>query len=130
MLGFPNSPILSPARAGSLLGELAGLYDFSVFEYWSTDYAGHKQDMHWAVEQLQTFDTVLRGLMSAAADDLLLLVTSDHGNMEDLATRRHTAAAVPALLIGPSSARRAFARGLTDLTGIAPAILRLLMTSI
>jgi hypothetical protein len=130
MLGFPSAPILSPSRAGSLLGELAGLHDFSLFEYWSTDYAGHKQDMRWAVEQLQTFDMVLRSLISAAADDLLILITSDHGNMEDLATRRHTVAPVPAFLIGPPGARGAFARGLTDLTGIAPAILRLLATPI
>jgi hypothetical protein len=129
-LGFPDAPVLSPAQAGRLLSQLAGTYDFSLFEYWSTDYAGHKQDMRWAVEQLKAFDTVLRGLLLAAAEDLLILITSDHGNMEDLATRRHTSAPVPALIVGPPNARSAFAHGLADLTGIAPAILRLLTTSI
>jgi hypothetical protein len=128
MLGFPDAPILSPSRAGRLLGDLTGSYDFSLFEYWSTDYAGHKQDMRWAVEQLQTFDAVLQGLLATATDDLLILITSDHGNMEDLSTRRHTSAPVPALIIGPLGTRRRFAEGLTDLTGIAPAIRRLLLS--
>ena len=105
---------------------MAARYDFSLFEYWSTDYAGHKQDMPWAMAQLETFDAVLKGLLSASGDDQLTLITSDHGNMEDLATRRHTDARVPALLIGPAAARRSFADGLHDLTDVAPAIRKIL----
>lgn len=52
----------------------------------------------------------------------LLLLTSDHGNLEDLSTRRHTANPVPGLLIGGLPLRREFARDLHDLTGITPAI--------
>jgi phosphopentomutase len=83
--------------------------------------------MRWAIEQMRAFDTVLQGLLAAATDDLLILITSDHGNMEDLSTRRHTSAPVPALIIAPVGTRRRFAEGLTDLTGIAPAIRRLLL---
>lgn len=126
MLGFPDAPILTPYGAGSLMGALAEEYDFSLFEYWSTDYAGHKQDMHWAVEQLRTFDSVLEGLLAVAGDDLMILITSDHGNMEDLSTRRHTLAPVPALIIGPAVDRMLFAESLTDLTGVAPAIRRII----
>jgi len=56
----------------------------------------------------------------------LIVVTSDHGNLEDLSKRGHTMNAVPALLIGPQALRKAFATGLKDLTGFAPAIRRLL----
>ncbi len=126
MLGFPDAPVLSAAAAGHLLAGLAQQYDFSLFEYWATDYAGHKQDMRWALDQLQTFDQVLGGLADAwDPAEGLILITSDHGNIEDLSTRRHTLAQVPAILIGSASARREFARGLTDLTGIMPAILNL-----
>ena len=124
MLGFPDAPLLSPSAAGHVLASLAKLHDFSLFEYWSTDYAGHKQDMDWAVRQLEAFDQVLEGLLESERD-FLTLVTSDHGNMEDLSTRRHTPAPVPALIIGPESARYEFSQGLKDLTGIAPAIFRL-----
>ena len=130
LLGFPDAPVLTPAESGRKLAELAQGYDFSLFEYWATDYAGHKQDMHWAVDQLETFDGVLGGLLEKwDMDHGLVLVTSDHGNMEDLSTRRHTAASVPGLLIGSRKARLAFGAGLHDLSGIAPAIWRCVMGS-
>jgi 2,3-bisphosphoglycerate-independent phosphoglycerate mutase len=125
MLGFPDAPVMRPAEAGLKLAHLARSYDFSLFEYWSTDYAGHKQDMAWALRQLEVLDAVLGGLLQSWRNaDGLILLTSDHGNMEDLSTRRHTNAEVPALLIGGRPARAAFAEGMTSLLDIAPAILR------
>jgi len=126
MLGYSSAPIRTASEAGTKLAELAQGYDFSLFEYWSTDYAGHKQDMRWAVQQLELLDDVIGGLMASWYSDDLVLITSDHGNMEDLSTRRHTAARVPAMLIGPIGARAAFTNGLSDLAGIAPAIRRCL----
>jgi 2,3-bisphosphoglycerate-independent phosphoglycerate mutase len=126
MLGYPDAPVLQPEQAGKLMAELATGYDFSLFEYWSTDYAGHKQDMAWALRQLEVLDAMLTGLVRAVEGDQLILISSDHGNMEDLSTRRHTFAAVPALIIGKQERRRSFASGLRDLTGIAPAIERLI----
>jgi 2,3-bisphosphoglycerate-independent phosphoglycerate mutase len=125
-LGFPEAPLFDPYTAGLKLGELARKYDFSFFEYWASDYAGHKQDMSSAVKQLETFDSVLKGLLENwQAEDGLIVLTSDHGNMEDLSTRKHTAANVPLLLFGDKKARDEFL-GVTDLAGIAPAILKLL----
>jgi hypothetical protein len=122
MLGFPDSPVMDPHRAGQKLATLAKEYDFSLFEYWASDYAGHKQQMETAVELMETFDDVLGGLTEAWDDDGLILVTSDHGNMEDVSTRKHTDADVPALVIGDKTARDEFTRDLKDLTDIAPAI--------
>jgi 2,3-bisphosphoglycerate-independent phosphoglycerate mutase len=126
MLGITDAPTFSAHAAGQKLGELAQETDFSLFEYWASDYAGHKQDMLWATTQMEAFDGVLEGLVSVwnTTEDLIL-VTSDHGNMEDLSTRRHTAAPVPALVIGRQHAR--FTEALTDLTGITPRIIDLLV---
>jgi 2,3-bisphosphoglycerate-independent phosphoglycerate mutase len=125
MLGFPDAPSLSAHGAGSKLAELAAHYDFSLFEYWASDYAGHKQDMPWAIEQFEIFDGVLGGLLENWNDNEgLILITSDHGNMEDLSTRRHTNAKVPALLFGSKKARADFSSGLGDLTGIYEGILK------
>jgi hypothetical protein len=124
MLGIPEAPIMSPHQSGRKLASLAMEYDFSLFEYWASDYAGHKQQMDTAVALMETFDGVLGGLMEEMNDDMLVLVTSDHGNMEDLSTRKHTDTHVPALVIGEKNAREEFTRGMTGLTHIAPAIWR------
>lgn len=118
-LSITDAPLFEPEAAGKELARLAKRYDFSFFEYWASDYAGHKQDMPWAIKQLETFDGVLKGLLADwdMANDLILL-TSDHGNMEDLGTRKHTAAPVPLLLFGEKTKRDAFAN-VSDLTGIA-----------
>lgn len=121
MLGFIDAPVMEPDQAGQKLGALAKEYDFSLFEYWASDYAGHGQEMDTAVRLMETFDGVLGGLVDVW-DDGLILITSDHGNMEDLSTRKHTAANVPALVIGDRARRDEFTRNINDLTDIAPAI--------
>lgn len=126
MLGFTDAPAMDPSHAGRKLGTLAKEYDFSLFEYWASDYAGHKQEMDNAIHLMEIFDGVLSGLVEDWEDGLIL-VTSDHGNMEDLSTRRHTDADVPALVIGNKSARDEFTRDMKDLTDIAPAIWKTVM---
>ena len=62
-----------------------------------------------------------------AASDLaqtLIVVTSDHGNVEDLGVRQHTMNAVPGLFIGADHA--AVAAQMHDLTDLAPALRRAL----
>ena len=126
-LGLPDAPEYSPQESGVKLAELASNYDFSFFEYWLTDYAGHHQDFAEALAVLTTLDGMLAGLAQAWDDEAgIALVTSDHGNLEDLGTRRHTAHLVPALLLGALKLRRTFAADLHDLTAVAPAILRML----
>ena len=127
-LGIPDAPVQTPIEAGQRLARLAWEYDLSFFEYWPSDYAGHGQDMAQACALLETFDTVLGGLLETWDEDgRLLLITSDHGNLEDLSTRRHTLNTVPALLVGAPEMRSAFAEGLNNLTDVTPAILRMLV---
>ena len=134
MLGFHAAPLMDSFHAGRKLVSLAKEYDFSLFEYWASDYAGHKQQMETAVELMETFDGVLGGLLEEMKEErrktekeLLILVTSDHGNMEDLSTRKHTDADVPLIVIGNRTAREEFTRDMTDLTHIAPAIWKMVM---
>jgi 2,3-bisphosphoglycerate-independent phosphoglycerate mutase len=126
-LKLADIPILTPRQAGQRLVQLSQGNDFSFFEYWLSDYAGHRQDMQAALELLLTFDQVLDGLLQAWDDHSgLILLTSDHGNMEDLSTRRHTLNPVPGLLVGAPDLRRAFANGLGSISDVAPAIMRFL----
>lgn len=126
MLGFVDAPVMQADEAGRKLAAVAKEYDFSLFEYWASDYAGHGQEMDTAVQLMETFDGVLAGLVEHWEDGLIL-VTSDHGNMEDLSTRRHTDAAVPALVIGHKASRQEFTQDMKSLTDIAPAIWRMVM---
>lgn len=131
-LGISDAPEISAATAGKRMAELSRESDFSFFEYWLSDYAGHHQDMNGAISLLETLDHVIGGLVDEWKNTQgLILLTSDHGNLEELNIRRHTANPVPALLIGPRALRRLFldaaqqaAQGRTlDLTCIAPAVL-------
>lgn len=63
MLGYPEAQVHGPKEAGEKLSALAAQYELAFFEYWASDYPGHKQDMPWAVRQLETFDGVLAGLL-------------------------------------------------------------------
>jgi hypothetical protein len=121
-MGHAEIPALTPIQAGARLGALSKDFDFAFFEYWLSDYAGHGQDMDTALRLLEIADTALGCLLEVWDDkDGLILLTSDHGNLEDLSTRRHTANPVPLLLIGDEKARRLF-DSVTDLAGVAPAI--------
>lgn len=122
---FPPAPVYTPHHAGKHLADVSSHYDFSWFDYWISDYAGHKREMGRAIELLESFDRVLAGFVEAwrSRHDLFVL-TSDHGNLEDLSKRGHTDNAVPALLLGPPEVRLSFAQGLRDLTDFAPAVLR------
>jgi 2,3-bisphosphoglycerate-independent phosphoglycerate mutase len=125
-LGIADTPLLTPEQAGERMAILASQSDLSFFEYWLSDYAGHKQIMDAACNLLEAFDRVLSGLLSAwDMENGLILITSDHGNLEDLSTRRHTRNPVPALIIGSPQLRQTFTQNLVDLTSITPAILNL-----
>ena len=122
---MPDVQVLTPHEAGEHLATLACKYDFAFFEYWLTDYAGHGQHMGDSLRILEQVDAVLGGVLNAWEDKNLIIITSDHGNLEDLSTRRHTLNQVPLLLIGNRKLRRPF-EDITELTGVFPAILRVI----
>jgi phosphopentomutase len=76
-----------------------------------------------ALEVLGRLDRFLRALVDGLGREDSLVVTSDHGNLEDLSTRNHTLAPVPVLGFGPAAAH---VDGVRDLTGVAPLLLALL----
>jgi bisphosphoglycerate-independent phosphoglycerate mutase (AlkP superfamily) len=107
------------------LTQLTKKYDFTFFEYWLSDYAGHKRNMEIAQDILITLDQVLGGLFSTWEDQQgLILITSDHGNLEDLAVRNHTQNTVPAIVIGAPKLRQRFTQHINDLSDIFSAIVQ------
>ncbi|MEW6431903.1 MAG: metalloenzyme [Myxococcota bacterium] len=81
--------------------------DFTLFEHYLADEAGHAQDAEGALHALETFDAFARAVIAARPGDAQVLIVSDHGNVEDLSTRSHTRNPVALLSFGPAKAAAA-----------------------
>lgn len=100
-LGYANTSLYSPQQAGHKLWELAQPHHFSFFEHWSTDVLGHNQALDQAIANFQRFDGVLTGLLEVAdLQNTLIIVSSDHGNVEDCSHGKHTENPALTLLLG------------------------------
>jgi len=99
--GFSPVPELSPREAGRRLVTLGNRHDFVLFEYSFTDHAGHGRSMPQAIEVLTLVDEFIGGIIDAMRPaSTTLIVTSDHGNLEDLSTKTHTRNPVPFIAVG------------------------------
>jgi hypothetical protein len=115
--GVPAA-VVTAALAGERLAGLAGHHDFTLYETFLTDLAGHGR---WGIAPqvaVAHLDGLLAGILAVRAADLTLLLTSDHGNLEEPHTR-HTTNPVPLLAVGPAAG--AFA-DLTRLDQVAPRV--------
>lgn len=118
---YYDGAAISAKVAAQRLIQLAQSHSFTLFETFLPDYAGHHQSRAEAIAALQRIDALLASLMGERPENLTLILSSDHGNVEDLSTSHHTLNSVPLLAIGPASHHFL---GVTDLTGVTPAILR------
>lgn len=100
--GFQTPPRTSEQAADILLS-LTREADFTLFEHYLADEAGHAQDFDAAEDALRTFDGLLRAVVEKKPEDLHVLVCSDHGNVEDLSLRSHTLNRVPVLYFGAAA---------------------------
>lgn len=124
-LKLTATPVYTPHEAGRRLVELSRAYAFAMHSHWMTDLVGHRGPLSRGVELLELFDGVMAGLLDAWDDDEgLVIITSDHGNLEDVSSRSHTENDVPTLVIGRE--KTAFADGLRDLSDLVPHMARLL----
>jgi 2,3-bisphosphoglycerate-independent phosphoglycerate mutase len=115
-------PVRAPEEAAEILLALAGEQDLTLFEFFETDEAGHARSMEGALDALSRLDAFLRRLVARLGPEDALVVASDHGNVEDLATRNHTLARVPVLGFGRAAPEVGEVR---DLTHLAPLLARL-----
>ncbi len=131
-MGYPDVRVLTTTEAGGKLAGLAAAHPFVLFEYWKTDHAGHGRKMPEAIAALEAFDGFLGGILDTVdRDDVMLVITSDHGNLEDLSTKTHTRNPVPLIIAGLQ--HRMLARRLAhfggrspDLTHVLPALLEVI----
>lgn len=116
-------PRITPEEAARRMLDAAAEYDLLLYEYYLTDKAGHSQSHRRAAEVISRFDAFLSLLINEKDEGDTLLLSSDHGNVEDLSTKTHTFNNVPLFVKGPAAP--AF-REVESIQGITPAMLEIL----
>jgi 2,3-bisphosphoglycerate-independent phosphoglycerate mutase len=120
-LGYSDIPLMTLPESGRQIAAIAQSYTFSFFEHWPSDRSGHRGTLAEATRHLELIDAALGGLLAAWDDQHgLLIITSDHGNIEEKEHRQHSRNPVPTILVGRDHAR--LAQRITDLTGIAAVV--------
>lgn len=95
---------VAAAEAGRHLAGLAGEHRLTLWETFLTDLAGH---FRWGItggEAVARVDGLLGGVLAAVGPDVTVVLTSDHGNVEEGGHKRHTLNPVPLLVVGPGAA--------------------------
>ena len=117
-----KGPQIDPVEAANHLFELSLDYPFVLFEYFQTDRCGHLKNKPQTVEVLRICDVFLKQLLKRLRrTKTLLVVTSDHGNLEDVSVSGHTLNPVPLIACGPGEEQ--FRQGIKSLVDIMPRIL-------
>ena len=114
-------PLRTANEAAEVLATIANQSQFTLYEYFITDKIGHAQDMEAAKAVLQNLALLIRQMLAHV--DLArtsVILTSDHGNIEDLSSRNHTLNEVPTIVWGAN--RDSIASRIKSLADITPAI--------
>ena len=124
-LGYTFEPI-DEAQAARRLAAISGIHPFTLFEYYFTDKAGHSQSFESSHETLSSLDAFFGALIEQLDfQSTTLIVTSDHGNIEDLSTKSHTFNPVPFIAMGNQAGVFSHVESLVDVT---PAIVEAFKT--
>lgn len=118
-------PRISEEAAAAHLAGIVRAHRFTLYEFFLTDLLGHRGTPQEQSAVLRSLDRFIGALMRALnpSSELLLLV-SDHGNIEEPGTRQHTRNPVPWGAWG--HAEQPSRRDMTTLTDVTPRILELL----
>jgi hypothetical protein len=119
---YPDIRVIPPQRAAEHLFSISRENDFTLYEYFQTDVSGHSLDYARACSVLKTYDRFLSSLVRyTEAAGITLVMTSDHGNIENMTERTHTRNPVPLIVFGP---REEFIRQRVEsLVDVTPAVL-------
>jgi hypothetical protein len=116
-------PSITAEAAGRNLARIAASHDLTLFAHYATDFAGHTRRLDAAVAAIERVDAFLGGLLPALGPEALLVVASDHGNLEDC-TAGHTQN--PALALVAGQGHGEVSRDWSALPDVAPSVLEAL----
>lgn len=90
--------IIEPETAAEQLLAMSRYTDLLFFETFKTDLLGHRHNKKLSEDFLTILDRFLGCLVKQASADTSLLITSDHGNIEDTSHGAHTFNDVPLIV--------------------------------
>ncbi len=90
-----NKLIITPLKAAENLMKISQNFDLTVYEYFITDRIGHGKISE---EHLNILSDFLDYIMIDSEEKINLIITSDHGNIEDKTTKQHTLNKIPLYL--------------------------------
>lgn len=116
-------PQITPKQAAQRLIDQSVSYDLLLHEYYLTDKAGHSQNANKAHQYLNTYDSFISHVIEKKPAESTLVLSSDHGNVENLSTKTHTYNKVPIYSHGPGAHHFRDAESIRDVT---PGIVKIL----
>ena len=120
--GFPIN-LITPEEGARRIINLLREHQAVFFEYFMTDIYGHKRNREDLTVRIDELNRFLRALLDLADDDTAILITSDHGNVEDFDSGNHTLNPVPLIFFAPRSADRLRAAQCGRLVDVYPLVL-------
>lgn len=120
-----SAPEFTPEEAADILVTLAQAHDFTLYEHFLTDVLAHHSSAAEIAAHVDLLSRFIRAILARIEKTRIsLVITSDHGNIEDSRVRTHTRNPVPLLWTGKIVACRDSPPD--DIAGVAPWVLKLL----
>lgn len=114
--------VITPGEAAQRIYDISRNYDFTLFEHFMTDIIGHTMDMEKAKDEIRMLDTFISKLYELYDPQKdIIIITSDHGNIEDITVKTHTMNKIPTIISGNVPA--GFKPSIDSLPDIMPAVL-------
>lgn len=115
----------TPGVAAQVLADVSSEHRFTLYEYFLTDRMGHQQNVAGALAVLTGLAAFVRAVLdSIDLSRTTVMLTSDHGNIEDLSVRNHTLNYVPTVAWGARC--EIVKRRVRSLADITPTIVEIL----
>jgi hypothetical protein len=119
-----NIKIFSPQDAAQILVERMKKDDFILYEYFQTDLYAHRKTLQEKQQLIFNLNLMIEYLISKLNPaDTTLLITSDHGNLEDVSNRSHSRNPVPLLTWGEKG--DALRKNINSIIDVTPVILNI-----
>jgi 2,3-bisphosphoglycerate-independent phosphoglycerate mutase len=127
---YAKTPAMSALQLTDVvLSKLKESYTFILVNFANPDMVGHTGDLKASMEAIRTVDDCLRRIWEVCqAEDICLVITADHGNVEEVLDIRsggidkeHSTNPVPLIIVGKQFMRDKSKRaGISSLAGVVP----------